>query len=69
MPIILENQKVNAGIRLEAAELSIEFQDDPSYIRSETVLVDLMQCRIGAGIRALTGFGAYNLLARPKAFL
>lgn len=47
MSIILENQKVSAGIRLEAAELSIEFQDDPSYIRSETVLVDLMQCSIG----------------------
>lgn len=47
MSIILENQKVKAGVRWDAAELSIEFQEDPSYIRSETVLVDLMQRSIG----------------------
>lgn len=47
MSIILENQTVSAGVRFDASELSIEFQDDPSYIRSEIVLVDLMRCSIG----------------------
>ncbi len=47
MPIITENQKVKAGIAMDSAGLHIEFQDDPSYIRSETVLVDLMQRSIG----------------------
>lgn len=47
MSIITENQQVKAGIALEEGCLHIQFEDDPSYIRSETVLVDLMQRSIG----------------------
>lgn len=47
MSIISENQNVKAGICLDGAGLSIDFAEDPSYIRSETVLVDLMQRSIG----------------------
>ncbi len=47
MSIILENQNVKAGVCLDGAGLSIDFADDPSYIRSESVLVDLMQRSIG----------------------
>lgn len=47
MPIILENQKVKAGISYQSGALDIVFEDDPSFVRSETVLVDLMQRNIG----------------------
>ena len=47
MPIISENQNVTAGICMDAAGLSIDFSDDPSFIRSESVLVDLMHRSIG----------------------
>ena len=47
MTIISENQSVKAGVCLDAAGLSIDFQEDPSYVRAETVLVDLMQRSIG----------------------
>jgi hypothetical protein len=47
MPIIVENQTVKAGVCLDKAGLSIDFKDDPSFIRSESVLVDLMQRSIG----------------------
>ncbi len=47
MAIISENQSVKAGVYLDAAGLSIDFQDDPSFIRSESVIVNLMQRSIG----------------------
>lgn len=47
MAIISENQSVKAGVCLDSAGLSIDFQEDPSYVRAETVLVDLMQRSIG----------------------
>ena len=47
MTIITENQSVKAGICLNAGLLTIDFEDDPSFIRSETVLIDLMQRSIG----------------------
>ena len=47
MSIILENQNVKAGVCLDAAGLSIDFAEDPSFIRSESVVVDLMQRSIG----------------------
>ena len=47
MSIIVENQIVKAGVQMDATGLSIDFSDDPSFIRSESVLVDLMQRSIG----------------------
>lgn len=47
MPIISENQQVKAGIELSSGLLHVDFVDDPSFIRSETVLVDLMHRSIG----------------------
>lgn len=47
MPIILENQKVRAGVLMDSGALCIDFTEDPSFVRSETVLIDLMQCSIG----------------------
>ncbi len=47
MSIILENQTVNAGVTASGAGLHIEFTEDPSYTRSEAVLIDLMQRSIG----------------------
>lgn len=47
MSIIVENQTVKAGVQMDAAGLRIDFAEDPSFIRSETVLVDLMQRSIG----------------------
>ncbi len=47
MSIITENQKVKAGVHYESGGLHIRFEEDPSFIRSETVLVDLMENSIG----------------------
>ena len=47
MSIITENQKVKADLSLSSGLLHIEFEEDPSYIRSEIVLVDLMRRSIG----------------------
>jgi hypothetical protein len=47
MSIIIENQTVTAGVRISGGALSIEFTDDPSFVRSESVIVDLMQRNIG----------------------
>lgn len=47
MSIIMENQNVKAGVAVRAGILHIDFEDDPSFIRSETVLIDLMQRSIG----------------------
>lgn len=47
MSIIMENQSVKAGVSVAEGALSIEFTDDPSFVRSETVIVDLMQRSIG----------------------
>jgi hypothetical protein len=47
MGIIMENQTVKAGVRIADGALSIEFTDDPSFVRSESVLIDLMHRNIG----------------------
>ena len=47
MPIISENQTVKANVCLEGAGLAIDFHEDPSFTRSESVRVDLMQRSIG----------------------
>lgn len=47
MTIISQNQTVKAGVAMHAGALHIDFTEDPSFIRSETVLVDLMQRSIG----------------------
>jgi hypothetical protein len=47
MPIISQNQSVKAHVALIADHLDIEFADDPSFIRGETVVIDLMQRSIG----------------------
>lgn len=47
MSIFIEDQTVNAGICMNAGELEINFTDDPAYVRSEAVLVDLMHRSIG----------------------
>lgn len=47
MTIISENQSVKAGVGIDAGEIMINFDDDPSFTRSETVLVDLMHRSIG----------------------
>lgn len=47
MSIISENQSVKAGVQLDHGLLQINFDEDPSFIRSETVLVDLMHRSIG----------------------
>lgn len=47
MSIILENQCVKADVCLDGGLLNIEFADDPSFIRGEAVLVDLVSQTIG----------------------
>lgn len=47
MSIIIENQNVKAGVAMAAGALQIDFADDPAFVLSETVLVDLMQRSIG----------------------
>ena len=47
MSIIVENQRVKANVCLGAECLEIDFSDDASFTRSETVLIDLMQRSIG----------------------
>ncbi len=47
MTIISQNQSVKAGVVVDSGLIQIKFDDDPSFIRSETVLVDLMHRSIG----------------------
>ena len=47
MSIIMENQSVKAGVTIAGNALSIEFTEDPSFVRSESIIVDLMQRSIG----------------------
>lgn len=47
MSIIVTNQSVNANISYKKGCLDIAFRDDPSYTRSETVVIDLMRRNIG----------------------
>ncbi len=47
MSIITENQWIKADICMNAGVLAIDFEEDPSFIRSEAVLIDLMQRSIG----------------------
>ncbi len=47
MPIISNLQSVKADVCLSSGVLSIDFFEDPSYTRSETVIIDLMQRSIG----------------------
>jgi len=47
MSIISQNQSVKAYVALLADRLDIEFAEDPSFIRGETVVIDLMQRSIG----------------------
>jgi hypothetical protein len=47
MSIISKNQTAQAKILLNQGHLNIEFEEDPSFTRSEAVLIDLMQCSIG----------------------
>lgn len=47
MSIIVENQFVKADLAVSAGYLAIDFAEDPSFTRSETVLVDLMRRSIG----------------------
>lgn len=47
MSIISQNQMVKADVCWAAGALSIDFHEDSSFIRSETVLVDLMHRSIG----------------------
>lgn len=47
MSIITENQQVKAGVAMERDIICIDFADEPSYVLSESVLVDLMHRSIG----------------------
>jgi hypothetical protein len=47
MPIITDFQNVKADVRVASGVLKIDFSEDPSYTRSETVIIDLMQRSIG----------------------
>lgn len=47
MSIIIENQNIKAGVLLESGLLEIDFEDQPEFVLSETVLLDLMRCSIG----------------------
>ena len=47
MTIIVENQKVKAGVRLASGDLEIHFSEEPALALGETVLIDLMQRSIG----------------------
>ncbi len=47
MSIIVENQKVKAGVRLQSGDLEIHFSEEPALALGETVLIDLMQRSIG----------------------
>ncbi len=47
MSIITENQSVKAGVEMQKDIICIEFADEPSFVLSESVLVDLMQRSIG----------------------
>lgn len=47
MSITANNQDVTAGMIMDHGLIQIDFAEDPSYVRSESVLVDLMQRSIG----------------------
>jgi hypothetical protein len=47
MTIICNQQEVKAGIHMESGVLNIDFMDDPSFVRAERVVVDMMQRSIG----------------------
>ncbi|PZQ43800.1 MAG: hypothetical protein DI551_11425 [Micavibrio aeruginosavorus] len=47
MSIILQSQPIKADICLNAGKLHIDFAEDPSFVRSETVVIDLMHRSIG----------------------
>lgn len=47
MTIISQNQNVKAGIAMHAGSLQIDFTEDPSFIRSDSVLIDLTHRSIG----------------------
>lgn len=47
MTIISQNQTVKAGVAMNSGALHIDFTEDPSFIRSETVLIDLTHRSIG----------------------
>jgi len=46
MPIIFENQQVNADVRLENGEMVIHFSD-PAFVRCEEILIDPERRHIG----------------------
>jgi len=47
MSIIMENQNVKAGVCINSGSLQIEFTEDPAFVLSESVIVDLPQRSIG----------------------
>lgn len=47
MSIIIENQNVKAGVQLSAGGLEIAFPEDPAFVLSESVIVDLLHRSIG----------------------
>lgn len=47
MSIIIENQNIKAGVVILGSGLEIKFADEPAFVLSESVLVDLMQRSIG----------------------
>jgi hypothetical protein len=47
LSIIIENQLVKAGVAVQSGSLEIDFADEPAFVLSESVVVDLMQRSIG----------------------
>ncbi len=47
MSISIENQNVKADVSIHTDCIQIEFAEDPSYVRSDSVLLDMLQCSIG----------------------
>ena len=47
MPILTQIQDVKANVTMSSGALHIGFSEDPSYTRSETVIIDLLHRSIG----------------------
>ncbi len=47
MSIIMENQNVKAAVCFKSNGLCIDFDEDSSFVRSESVLIDLSHRSIG----------------------
>lgn len=62
MTIISDIQTVKAGVSFQSGALDIYFEDDPSFVRSEAVVVDFHDRHIGLIFQS----GYHDLGALPQ---